>query len=56
MKQKLLNSMRMLLVAVLLGVGANASWAGTTTLLNIDYSTTTTPTWTVVGGTGSISA
>ena len=43
------------LLAAALCVGANA-WAETetTTLLSIDYSTTTTPAWTVVGGSGSI--
>ena len=35
-------------------MGATSLWAGTTTLLNIDYSTVTTPAWTVVGGNGSI--
>jgi len=43
------------LLAAALCVGASA-WAETetTTLLSIDYSTTTTPAWTVVGGSGSI--
>lgn len=37
-------------------MGASNAWAETETteLLNIDYSTTTTPAWTVVGGSGSI--
>ena len=34
-------------------MGANA-WGGTTNLVNIDYTTITTPAWTVIGGTGSI--
>jgi len=54
MKKKLLNSMRALLVAAGLCAGATSAWAGTTTLLNIDYSTVSTPAWTVVGGTGTI--
>ena len=36
-------------------MGASNAWAETetTTLLNIDYSTVTTPAWTVVGGSGT---
>ena len=49
MKQKLL----FLLTALMLLTTGNA-WGGVTTLLNIDYSTTTTPAWTVIGGSGSI--
>ena len=43
-----------LLVAAGLCLGAGNVWAGVTTLVNIDYSTTTTPAWKVVGGTGTI--
>jgi len=51
--KKILLLTKTLLAAVLLCVGQNA-WAGTTTLINIDYSTVTTPAWTVVGGSCTI--
>ena len=48
--------MKTLLVAVGLCAGTSSVLADTETvsLLNIDYSTVTTPAWTVVGGTGSM--
>lgn len=51
--KKLITLTKTLLVLAGLCVGVNA-WAGTIDLVNIDYTTTTTPAWTVVGGSGTI--
>jgi hypothetical protein len=55
-QMKKISFLKPLLLAVGLLTGASA-WADkeTVTLLNIDYSTVTTPAWTVVGGDGAIS-
>ena len=52
---KKITYLKSLLIAALF-MGANNVWAEKekSTLLTIDYSTTTTPAWTVVGGTGTI--